>query len=676
MIEDYILPAIFFGIGMTICVVLGAWYILAWMRGGDGIKKSIINALRAFFSTRLLRMLYNLVTNAIYFRKMTRVNLTRGLIKSAFLISYLGVILINHFLAEIWPKYGPHDLISVFLYAPFLPYYLFKVTNFATEPTTLYKLYAFLDNFFMLVIILGEIYFLYRKFIKKIFPIYSVLEDGLAIALTVVWLLLRIFGESVTLLVDNVPDAAAKYWILAYPVSKIIAPLGASVEALEYPVWSAAGFMLGAFMAAIPLLPKLWHIFAGPVTVVTTASAPASHCVTEKKTGFTTRQMMEIDGCLSCGLCLEACTLYRVTNNPYNVYYGINKLLKGINRKTYGVIATLTGKPRVSKEEYKKLMEGVFTCLLCGRCHEFCPVFIDTTLLGISTREHVISKGLLPERFKMVSDTLEKNKNVLGMPNEDRGMWADYLMEPPEVMSKDAEVVYFVGCMASFSPAVQDIPMAVADIFTAAGVKYTILGGEEWCCGYPMIVAGLKDKARELIEHNKEVIKKLGVKTVVFSCPSCYLTWKNEYHLEEEGIQLMHHTQFINKLIKEGRLKLKEQKVKVTYHDPCDLGRKMNEFEAPREILRSLPGVEFVEMRYNKRLSMCCGGGGDVEMLDENLPPKVGVSVIEEAEKTGAEILATACQQCKRTLMKAAKEKGSKIKVVDIAELVQRALEM
>jgi heterodisulfide reductase subunit D len=303
----------------------------------------------------------------------------------------------------------------------------------------------------------------------------------------------------------------------------------------------------------------------------------------------------------------------------------------------------------------------------------FCPSGINTVALGISAREYLGKKNMMPPNYKLAKDSVDKLRNVLGLPNEERGMWNEYSYTPASIMEKGSDYVYFVGCMASFSPAVQDIPVAVNEILTRAGLNYTILAGEEWCCGYPLIIGGMRDGVEELVNHNIEVIKKLGASTVIFSCPSCFLTWRMEY--PENGIRLLHHTQLINQLIKDNKIKLGHINAKVTYHDPCDLGRKSGIYIEPREIIKNIPGIEFIELKENREKSLCCGGGGDVEIIDENFPALVGSKVINMADESGVQYLVTACQQCKRTFMKAAKKVGSNIRVVDIAELVLLSME-
>ena len=277
-----------------------------------------------------------------------------------------------------------------------------------------------------------------------------------------------------------------------------------------------------------------------------------------------------------------------------------------------------------------------------------------------------------PKSLDLIREAIAKNKNVANFPNSERAIWAEFMPSPPKgLFRKKASVIYFVGCMSSFSPQIQDIPAAFVQVMEKAKVDFAILGEKEWCCGYPLIVAGMQREAEELIEHNIRAIEKTGADKVVFSCPSCYRTFREHYSL---GAELYHHTEFIQELIDEGKLRLRGYEAKLTYHDPCDLGRHSQIYEAPRRVLRAL-NTELVEMARTREIALCCGGGGDLELVEPELTTNISCSVANEARETGAGVLVTACQQCKRVLKKGVVEAGAKLEVKDIAEVVLEAVE-
>ncbi|NIR18066.1 MAG: (Fe-S)-binding protein, partial [Desulfobacterales bacterium] len=215
------------------------------------------------------------------------------------------------------------------------------------------------------------------------------------------------------------------------------------------------------------------------------------------------------------------------------------------------------------------------------------------------------------------------------------------------------------------------IPKNLVQIFDAADVDFAILGGDEWCCGFPLIGAGAPQRMQELKAHNLEKMKDLGAKKIIFSCPSCYQTWTEQY---ETDLELFHATQFLEKLIGDGTIPLREMKTKVTYHDPCDLGRNSGVYDAPRNILKSVPGLTFVELEKNQAQSICCGGGGNLEMADPNLWGTVAQKKIEEIQRTGAKTVVTSCQQCVRTIKSRARRQKIDLNVMDITELILQSM--
>ena len=188
---------------------------------------------------------------------------------------------------------------------------------------------------------------------------------------------------------------------------------------------------------------------------------------------------------------------------------------------------------------------------------------------------------------------------------------------------------------------------------------------------FPLIGAGMRTGAQELIQHNLEKVREKGAQRVIFACPSCYHTWHEEYNT---GLLLHHATQFIPELIREGKIQFREEKVRVTYHDPCDLGRVSGLYDPPREILRAMPGVELVEMADHAEHCKCCGGGGNLEMVDSELSAALAREKIKQIQATGTSTVVTACQQCVRTIMTTARREKIPIKAFSITEFVLKQM--
>ena len=371
--------------------------------------------------------------------------------------------------------------------------------------------------------------------------------------------------------------------------------------------------------------------------------------------------------CVRCGLCLSVCPGYRQslveTDSP--------------RARVALMQAVKDGLLEAPTDGYSK---AFFRCLMCGACTFVCPSGVAVDRILEMTRGDLAHQGLLPEALCDLDARIVEYRNISAEANEGRLIWADNLPTPPSGLGKEqAEIAYFVGCVGSFFPRSYSVPQALVRIFDRAGVDYALLGGAEWCCGYPMFLNGEVERARELVEHNVEAVKAMGVKKVVTTCPSCFHFWKHAYPSAlggaPLGVEVQHATEFLADLLETDQLKLREVQATVTYHDPCDLGRKEGIFEAPRRILRRIPGLELVEMVENRGGSACCGGGGNLETFAPDLGKAVSRSRIRQVADTGAGLCVSACQQCERTLANAARTERLRVRVQDITELVLEALE-
>jgi heterodisulfide reductase subunit D len=364
-------------------------------------------------------------------------------------------------------------------------------------------------------------------------------------------------------------------------------------------------------------------------------------------------------------------------------------------------------------------------CLGCEMCGAHCPNEIDINEVMIALKEMSEEAGYRVEdcqqlrelladylvqrpeaviddrlcaglgRLNRLSETIAGTHNISGDDNSNRLIWSQNLEHIPPGLDREqgAEIVYFVGCVASLFPRSYRVPQSFASILEASGVDFTTLGGQEWCCGYPLLSMGRLEQAKTIIEHNVAQVKELGASRVVFACPSCYHMWKFVYPevLGEEaasgeaeaaslaGLEVLHATELLDELIVQGDIKLGELDLRVTYHDPCDLGRKSHVFEPPRRVLRRIPGVTFVEMSSCGQISECCGGGGNLESFDPDVVSEVSLNRVSRACEVDAQVVASACQQCERTLTAAVRQheeaRRARMRVMDVTELVWKAME-
>lgn len=378
----------------------------------------------------------------------------------------------------------------------------------------------------------------------------------------------------------------------------------------------------------------------------------------------------ELYSCSRCGTCLAYCPIYKQTLDESLAPRGKMSLLEAVSK---------------GKIEYSdKISEKLFTCTACNICTSECPSGVKLDEMISTAKSDLIDAHKYPQVLDILKERIKKAYNVTFDSNTGRLDWAAQLPEgePEKYVKAKAEVVYFVGCVSSFSPRSFGIPRSIVQDFDSAKVDYTLLGEEEWCCGFPLINSGIKDVVGDLAKHNIDAVKSKGAKLLVLSCPSCYHTWKHEYpkYLSEKvDFEILHISQYLLRLIKEGKIKLGPLSGKITYHDPCDLGRNSGIYAEPRDVIKSIPGIDFIDMAANRKLANCCGGGGNLESVNQALASKIALAKADEIIETGADIVVTSCQQCNRTidasLKKKKKETNAKVKVIDLPELVLQSIQ-
>ncbi|MEA4926601.1 MAG: (Fe-S)-binding protein [Syntrophomonadaceae bacterium] len=369
--------------------------------------------------------------------------------------------------------------------------------------------------------------------------------------------------------------------------------------------------------------------------------------------------------CARCGYCRSDCPIYKVVGWESAAPRGKISMARELFSKGQN--------PEIPDDFVKRLSQ----CTLCGACANECSTDIDTRKLWLDLRRRIAALGKEPKAYDAIRDNLLAHKNITTFDNEDRLEWAQDLDDPEQLEPRaGADVAYFVGCVSSFFPQASEIALAVAEILTEAGVDFTTMGGEEWCCGFPLISTGFVEDSEQFIKHNVEKIKELDIHTLITGCASCYHVWKHDSEEALAGYELkvMHTTEYLAELIKAGKIELNDLDEVVTYHDPCDLGRNSGIYDAPREIINSIPGVKLVELAHNRKASLCCGGGGNLQSVDPETAGKITELRVEEIKATGATIVVSACQQCEQMLIATIKKAQLPIRVMDISQLILEAM--
>lgn len=336
----------------------------------------------------------------------------------------------------------------------------------------------------------------------------------------------------------------------------------------------------------------------------------------------------------------------------------------------------------IEPQDIEALKRIAYACPTCGACTLQCKEYkeMDNVSIIEALRAKMVDLGYgpLPEHTKF-AESIDKEHNPYGESHDKRLEW----LPEGTKLDESAELGYFVGCTSSYRE--QELAKATVKLLNKAEIPFQLVGLDEYCCGSPLLRTGLREKASELAKHNVDAIKGKGIKKLIFSCAGCYRTFKEDYPkiVGELPFELKHVTQFLDKQLKKGTLKVTKKIDKViTYHDPCHMGRhiilkkdKVGIFKEPRRLLKAIPGITLREMVRTKENAWCCGAGGGVKASFKDLALETAVDRIEEAVATGADILVSACPFCRRNLMDAIKSKNASIEFKDVVELLEDAVD-
>lgn len=360
--------------------------------------------------------------------------------------------------------------------------------------------------------------------------------------------------------------------------------------------------------------------------------------------------------CFQCGKCDVVC--------PWNQFrqFSIRKIIR---EASFGLTEIES--------------EDIWRCTTCGMCTEKCPRGVEQIALGVSLRKiaanyDVVHASARPAKAARTS--LIDEGNPLNENRAERADWAEGLSVKP--FTEETEILFFGCCYLSYDPRMKKVATATAEILNKAGVDYGILGTQESCCGESIRKTGAEDTYKKLARQNIKAFIDNGVKKIVVSSPHCYEAFKNEYVEFMVNFEVVHMTQFLLELIKDGRLEITGTYEKLlTWHDPCYLGRHNNIFDQPREILNSIPGLTLLEMAASRRNSLCCGGGGGRVWMETPKGERFSDLRVEQARAVGAEVLVTACPYCISMFedSRLTLEMEDEIEIRDITEIVLEVIE-
>ncbi|MHA1146016.1 MAG: (Fe-S)-binding protein [Candidatus Helarchaeota archaeon] len=319
----------------------------------------------------------------------------------------------------------------------------------------------------------------------------------------------------------------------------------------------------------------------------------------------------------------------------------------------------------------KTLSDIVYSCTLCGNCHVQCNFLIELEPLNVfeALRRKLVKDGFGQPAHQAFKESIEQNHNPYKEAHEKRTRWSK-----KKDLKEQAEVLYFVGCTSSYRT--KEIAENTVKLLDKLGVDYTI-SSEEYCCGSPLLRTGYYEAGIACMNHNMDLVRKVGAKKVIFSCAGCFRTFKDDYkeELGDLGVELQHVSEFLASEIKDGKLKLNRKEAIVTYHDPCHLGRHCDVYDEPRDVITSVPGTRLIEMDRNKFNAWCCGSGGGVKSAFKEMALDTAKERLREALSTGASVLLSCCPFCKLNMEDANKKSLEKVEIKDVTEYIVECLE-
>ncbi len=560
-----------------------------------------------------------------------------------------------------------------------------------------------------LAMIIGAIMATVRRYGLKPQRLNTVFDNGTVLTLIFVVVITGFFIEAFRILAAT-PDGLtqpefyshpewSRWSFIAYPLAGLFSGLSETVRVNTYIGlwWFHTALALGAIYYVCYAFDNLTHIIVSPINVFFQSSRPkgalAPINIEEAETfgvakieDFTWKQLLDLDACTNCGRCQDRCPAW-LTGKPLSPRKVIQDLKAHLLERRSALLAPKPAAPAPANTDGGTvkavageviLEDELWSCTTCRACQEICPVYIEHIDKMIDMRRNlVLEKATMPETGEAALRCIETRGHSCRGTVLTRTDWTSGL--DIKLMSDDSNVdfIYYVGCASSLEDRSMKIAIAVGKILKAAGAKFAILGTEETCCGEPARRLGNEYLFQMQATKNIETFKKYNVNKIVTSCPHCFNTIKNEYPQFGGQYEVIHHTQFMADLIKQGKIQPSlMDATRLTFHDSCYLGRHNNIYDDPRQVLNAISPSKLLEMKRSKRNGFCCGGGGGRYWMEERIGKRISEERLEDTINLKANILASACPYCLQMFEDAIKAKGveESLKVQDIAELVAAQL--
>jgi Fe-S oxidoreductase/nitrate reductase gamma subunit len=600
----------------------------------------------------------------------------------------------KYFLRESYP-----GIMHLFIIIGFcIPLAVIAITQYPFSlPVTFGNYFSCALDLIGLCALTGCLLAIFRRYIIKPDRLDNTADDAITLILVSSIFFFGFLIEGFRIAITTPPDAV---WNpVGLLTAKVLLGIGlireGSAVFLHHLFWRIHFFLVLGLIAYLPY-SKLFHIVSSTLNIFLKSTGPKGELapITDFETAetygvttineFTWKQLLDLDACTRCGRCQDQCPAY-LSEKPLTPKKIIQDLKNHL--KTEGKILLGGDNKEGSETPLTPIVGSVVTadeiwaCTSCMACMEQCPVFVEQIPKLVDLRRYlVMMESNFPSEVAGVFKNMEVNSNPWGIGWASRGDWAKAsgVKVLSEAEDKEIDILYYVGCSGSFDDRSKKVAESFVKILQAAGIRFGILGAEEKCCGDSARRMGNEYLFQTLAQENIECMKKYGVKKIVTTCPHGYNILKNEYPQFDGNFEVYHHSEFIARLIREGKIKLRHSiDQTITYHDSCYLGRYNAIYSEPRQIIGGIPGAKIVEMGRSFERSFCCGAGGGRMWMEEDIGKRINHLRFEDVLETKANIIGTACPFCLTMLEDATKDKGMEesIKAQDLAELVLEAME-
>ncbi len=564
-------------------------------------------------------------------------------------------------------------------------------------------------NVFESLVLLAVLYALYRRLVLKPKRLTLSFEANLILMIIASLMITDFLFEGAALAMA--PVSAEPWAPVASGVALILNAVRLSAPALVILQDASYLIHIALILVFLNFLPygKHFHVFTFLPNVLFMRTTPlgqlrnlnledpnATSFGTAHLTDLTWKDLLDVATCTECGRCSDACPAFNTGKvlSPKQINIDMREYLRQTHNLNLGAshwtpyalreseggspAAEATGESERYLSPYVMDPEVFWSCTTCRACEEACPVGIEFVDRIVGVRRHMaLTQGVMPAEVQTACRNMETNSNPWGINNDDRAEWCKGLNVKTCAEHPGAEYLYFVGCAGSFDDRNKKIATAFVKILQAAGVDFAILGKEEMCTGDSARRIGNEYLFQTMAKTNIETFGRYNVKKILTACPHCFNTIANEYPQFGGNYQVLHHTDFINQLIRDGRVKtVRPLPQKVTYHDSCYLGRYNDIYDAPREILKGIPGLDMVEAPLSRDNGRCCGAGGGRMWMEERVGIRVNHKRLEDLQEAQPNVIASACPFCITMIKDAAQDKGvsEQITTKDIAEIVAEAI--